>query len=175
MPVSILPRDYKLYGYIRVFKADRCRNIDSLYKFNRSLITGDEIVSFDCGLLEMREVEINNLKLDIEQLSSELSKDEQLLAIIIRPDVKLEERLSKYKFEFCGYDLVEDFGNISAITNTGGIFSNAIEYGRLTKYGLISNYKQAVLTQLELRDKNPNENHAYCDVIEVWRKLGESV
>lgn len=29
--------------------------------------------------------------------------------------------------------------------------------------------KEAVLTQLKLNDEYPDESHAYCELIEIWR------
>ena len=120
----------------------------------------------------MRELEINDFQMDIEKYSNELVEKEQLLAIIIRPDADPEENLGRrFGFEFCGYDLVENFSCISAITNNECMFSNAINCKTLTKYGLLPDYKEALLTQIKLREKHPDENHAYCDVVEVWRKI----
>lgn len=74
-------------------------------------------------------------------------------------------------FDFCGYDLVVMDTCISAITNCGAYFDNVIDYGNLNEYGLVSNYLDAVKTQILLRKNYPDENHAYCEVVEIWRKL----
>lgn len=60
---------------------------------------------------------------------------------------------------------------ISAINNCGANFDNAIDYGNLNEYGLMSNYLDTVKAQILLRNNYPDENHAYCEVVEVWRKL----
>lgn len=35
----------------------------------------------------------------------------------------------------------------------------------------IETYRQAVHTQLELNDQYPEESHAYCEIVEIWRRL----
>lgn len=153
-----------MYGRTRFFKADRCINNESLRAFNKNKINAKEIVSFDCGLLDLQELrEYNN-----EDLM------EQVLLIIVRPDVDLiDEFIVKdiATFDFCGYDLVEMNTCISAINNCGANFDNAIDYGNLNEYGLMSNYLDTVKAQILLRNNYPDENHAYCEVVEVWRKL----
>lgn len=99
---------------------------------------------------------------------------EQILLIIVRPDI---DRIDEYTvhdiatYEFCGYDLVEMGTYISAITNCGAEFDNVIEYGKLSEFGLIPNYLHAIKTQILLRNNYPDQNHAHCEVVEVWRKL----
>ncbi len=41
----------------------------------------------------------------------------------------------------------------------------------LNRYGLISTYRDAVATQLNLYDEDSNEPHAYCEIVEIWRRL----
>ena len=162
--LKILYAYYEMYGRTRYFKADRCINIDSMNVFNKNKINAKEIVSFDCGLFELEE---------IRDYHNEYETD-QILLIIIRPDI---ERIDEHTvrdiatFEFCGYDLVEMDTYISAITNCGAEFDNAINYEKLSEFGLISNYLVAVKTQILLRDNYADENHANCEVVEVWRKL----
>lgn len=155
---------YKMFGRIRFFKADRCINDESLRAFNKNKIDAKEIVSFDSGLFDLEEIKAYNNK----------HRAEQILLIMVRPDVNLiDEHLVSVidVFTFCGYDLVEMNTCISAITNCGAYFDNAVDYGNLNEYGLLSNYLDAVKTQILLRDHYPDENHAYCEVVEVWRKL----
>lgn len=154
----------EMYGHTRFFKADRCINNESIRLFNQNKINANEIVSFDCGLFELEE---------IRDYHNEYVTD-QILLIMVRPD---SERIDKYTvpdietFEFCGYDLVEMSTYISAITNCGAEFDNIIDYGKLSEFGLIPDYLEAVQTQILLRDNYPDENHAHCEVVEVWRKL----
>lgn len=164
MAITFEYQYYEMYGRIRFFKADRCINNESLRAFNKNKINVKEIVSFDCGLLGLQELKGYNNE----------EATEQILLIIVRPDVDIIDELivkDIASFDFCGYDLVEMDTYISAITNCGTAFDNAIDYGELNEYGLISNYLDAVKTQILLRDNYPDENHAYCEVVEVWRKL----
>ncbi|MBQ8409930.1 MAG: hypothetical protein IJY39_13805 [Clostridia bacterium] len=147
---------------IRYFGANRCINDDEVKSFNQRKITCDEIVSFDCGLLEMYEIDNPDAPLR--------SDTEQIVAVIFRPDLEPAIYPEGIGFTFCGYDLVEDATAISAITDCGAMFKS-IPYERLTEYGLLPTYKDAVLTQLALVEEDPCENHAYCMICEIWRKL----
>ena len=91
------------------------------------------------------------------------------MAVIIRPGKTPDESLSHQGFVFCGYDLVEEWSGISAITNCGGDFQS-IRYDNLTEYGLIPSFKEAVLTQLALVQEDPLDPHADCEIFEIWRK-----
>lgn len=148
-----------LWVNIRYFAADRFFSND---KFSRGKINCKEIVSFDCGLHEMNE---------IESLDSPLPPDtQQIMAVIFRPNIEPMEHMERCGFTFCGYDLVEEATSISAITNCGELFTS-VPYDKLTEFGLLPTYKDAVLTQLALIDEEPQESHAYCMICEIWRKL----
>lgn len=164
MGIVTLLNDCEMYGRPRLFQSDRCMNDEHLKAFNKNLMNGDEIVSFDCGLFEMEEV-------------SEYTTDceaEQILLIMVRPDV---ESMDEYifseinQFEFCGYDLVEFPTCTSALTNCGACFNKAVDYSSLNGYGLFSDYMESVMAQITLRKEYPEESHAYCEVVEIWRKL----
>lgn len=156
---------YEKYGHIRYFYSNRCWNDKNIKVFNHNRILADELVTFDCGLMDMQEIEIDEIKLDI-------SKEEQVLAIIIRPEIELNYLLENNDlFIFCGYDLVDVGTSISAITNCGAEFVDAIQYKDLNEYGLISTYREAVNTQLSLNEKYPDESHAYCEISEIWRMI----
>ena len=151
------------YGQIRYFEANRCLNTDKIKKNNQNRITCDEIVSFDCGLFSLNEMDTPN--------RNPAPETQQLLAVIMRPGKEPDWYLQhKTDFVFCGYDLVEALSLISAITDCGASF-RCIDYEHLTQYGLIRTYKEAVLTQLSLIEEDPNESHADCEIVEIWRKL----
>ena len=61
--------------------------------------------------------------------------------------------------------------NISSITNCGARFGRAIPYQRLNQVGLLTSYKEAVLAQLALYEEYPEESHAYCEIVEIWRMV----
>ncbi len=164
MSIVTIREDGSSYGMIRYFESDRCLNDQAKRQFNKDKIIAEEFVTFDCGLMEMKEIE----KADLQ----EPAQGSQLLAVIFRPEIEPNEYLEREKyFEFCGYDLVDLPTCTSAITNCGAGFEKAIRYERLNHYGLLSTYKEAVLTQLDLNEKYPEESHAYCELAEVWRHI----
>lgn len=163
MSVTMINEYYLSFGRIRYFQADRCINDINLQEFNKGKIKADEFVTFDCGLMELKEIEKTEIKL--------AHHGNQILAIIVRPEIEPNFILEQEKqFEFCGYDLVDITCCISAITNCGVEFET-INYATLNKYGLISSYREAVITQLDLNEKYPEDSHSYCEIVEIWRCL----
>ena len=154
--------NYPIEAYPRYFESNRMFCDEKFKAFNRNKIICSEIVSFDCSLFEMYEIESPEVALR--------SDTRQILAVIIRPPFMSAEYLESKGFVFCGYDLVESETSISAITNCGATF-NSIPYEKLTEYGLLPTYKDAVLTQMALVEEDPEEPHAYCDICEIWRKI----
>lgn len=153
------------YGLVRYYKGGRLYNEGKLNEFNRGKIKAKELVTFDCALMDLYEITKDQIELS-------LNDSEQVVAIIVRPGIEKEYYPDNDPlFEFCGYDLVETETRISAITNCGACFGDAIDYDSLNGYGLISTYRQAVLTQLDLADKYPEESHACTDVVEIWRRI----
>ena len=151
-----------LWADVCYFGADRFFPDNKFKEFLGRKMDVKEIVSFDCCLYEMYEIESHD---------SPLSPDtQQIIAVILRPNLEPIEYMETRGFTFCGYDLVEEETLISAITDYGGGF-NSIPYEKLTEYGLIPTYKDAALAQLALVEEAPDESHAHCVVCEVWRKL----
>ena len=147
---------------IMFFRSTYCVNDERLRGFNQYRIITDELVSFDTCLFKM----VGVLKEEISQPTDEY----QYLAVIIDPPAEKNRELSDdERFEFVGYDLVEEFSFISAITDCGGDFEEAIDYSKLNEYGIISDYEFALETQKLLEEKYPDEEHAYCDIVEIWR------
>jgi len=147
---------------VRYFAADRFFPDHKFKEFLGRQMDAKEIVSFDCCLYEMHEIESHD--------SSFPSDTQQVIAVILRPNLEPVEYMETRGFTFCGYDLVEEETLISAITDFGGGF-DSIPYEKLTEYGLLPTYKDAVLAQHALVEEAPDEPHAYCTVYEVWRKL----
>lgn len=77
------------------------------------------------------------------------------------------QRLDK-RFKFYGYDLLEDFTSISALTNCGG-FDKAFLPKDISEYGLIIDFKKAKVIQQLLMGKYPYEPHADCTLWAIWR------
>ncbi len=150
-------------GSVKYFRSNRCFNSSKLRQFNQGKIHTEELVTFDCGLMDMEEVAKPEFGL--------FQKDEQILAVILRPEIDVNYTLEHAGiFTFCGYDLVKASTCISAITNCGAEFES-IPYEKLNQYGLLSSYREAVLTQLALYEEAPDEPHAYCEIVEIWRLL----
>ncbi|MBQ8983888.1 MAG: hypothetical protein IJ079_09915 [Lachnospiraceae bacterium] len=150
-------------GKIRYFKGDRLYNENALYEFNKRKITAKELVTFDSALMNLMEI-------TQDEIDSARGSSEQIIAIIIRPGIEISFELEHNSdFVFCGYDLVESFSGISAITNCGADWGDALDYSILNEFGLIPDYRKAVMTQLDLAEKYPDESHAYCEIIEIWR------
>lgn len=151
------------YGKIRYFKSDRIYNDNGLYRFNKGKIKAKELVTFDVALM------VNRKEISEQEIHSKINKTEQILAVIVRPEIFPNDKLKVLGFEFCGYDLTEQGTGISAITNCGADWGEALDYSLLNQYGLFSDYRQAVLAQMDLPEYFPDENHAYCEIIEIWR------
>lgn len=92
----------------------------------------------------------------------------QILAISKNP--KEEEVISfvDQRFQFKGFDLVEDDTRISALVNCGG-FPKAFSNDELSDCGLISTYKRAKGIQRQLLKNYPDENHADCEISAIWK------
>lgn len=164
MSIETIQQDEPSYGNIRYFYSDRCENLQSLRDFNRGKIAAKELVTFDCGLMEMKETPSADTACSGEY--------EQLLAIIIRPEEEPDSLLkADHRFEFCGYDVVDTFCYISAITNCGAEFEQAVDYASLNSYGLIPSYPQARHTQQKLTSQYPQHSHSDCELVEIWRWL----
>ena len=156
------------FGKIRYFKGDRLYNEKSLYEFNQGKISAKELVTYDSSLMNLQEITKDEIR-DAKENA------EQIIAIIIRPEIEISNVLeNNSEFVFCGYDLVEHFSGISAITNCGADWGDALDYDILNEYGLIPDYRKAVMAQLDLAERYPNESHAYCEIIEIWRMINES-
>jgi hypothetical protein len=71
-------------------------------------------------------------------------------------------------FEFMGFDLVEELTRIGALTECGW-FSKAFSIKELSDCGLIADYSRAKEIQESLVEHYPDEDHAYCTIIAIWK------
>lgn len=71
-------------------------------------------------------------------------------------------------FEFMGYDLLDQSYDTSALTNCGG-FDETFSPSDINVVGLISEFEKAYAIKKRLLENNPNEYHADCNVIAIWR------
>jgi hypothetical protein len=91
-----------------------------------------------------------------------------VLALIEEPSVAEVASYRDPRFEFCGFDLVDERGGISALTNCGG-FDKAFAPGDLSECGLLVDHAKAVAVRQLLRTEYPDEPHARCHVWAIWR------
>ncbi|MCL2812482.1 MAG: hypothetical protein FWD25_11435 [Clostridia bacterium] len=158
-------------------KAERFFPISEYEEFSR--ITGrNEIVTFDvclCPIIvdegihyEVYEDEAPDYTL---LLKAALKPDEQIIAYFVNPTEDYHFHVLDDGFEFCGYDLSEEMTGISAITNCGGGFDTAISYDQLNKFGLLNDFFQAYEVRDKLENQFPEDDHAFCEVYELWRML----
>ena len=154
------------HGKPLYYRSSRCWNTEEVRGYNHGLLTGEEIVSFDCCLFEHLPV----LRREIEVPCPE----HQYLAVIIEPlEPPNAEVAQDGRFTFCGYDLMEEQTQISAITNCGGGFSNVIPYSTLNQWGLFCRHTDAKKAQRRLLQAWPDEPHADCVIVEIWRYIAE--
>jgi hypothetical protein len=71
-------------------------------------------------------------------------------------------------FTFKGFDLIDEEGSISALTNCGG-FERAFKNSELTDAGLVLAASRAYEIQDALRTEYPDDPHAKCVVWAIWR------
>ncbi|WP_131538946.1 hypothetical protein [Pedobacter nototheniae] len=90
-----------------------------------------------------------------------------LLKVIVEPELDCKDIPSE-DYEFIGYELLDQYFNISALTNCGG-FDETFSPSDLNKFGLITDYSKAYHIKKCLLENNPNEEHADTNVIAVWR------
>lgn len=163
-PIAEIP-NYQ-HGKPLYYRSSRCWNTEEVRSCNQGLLTGDELVSFDCCLFEQLPV----LRREIEAPCAE----HQYLAVIVEPEAQPSTIIAQdERFTFCGYDLVEEMTKISAITCCDGGFSDVIDYPSLNKWGLIRRYAEAKETQQRLLEAYPYEPHADCVIVEIWRYISE--
>ncbi|WP_407405363.1 hypothetical protein [Chryseobacterium sp.] len=89
------------------------------------------------------------------------------LAVIIEPTQDCSYHYFE-GFEWMGYDLLDQYFSISALTNCGG-FDESFLPSELNHNGLLSDFNRAKEVQADLFTNNPNEDHANTHCIAVWR------
>lgn len=144
------------------FKTNRFFPCENYLAGNQYLTGRQEIVSFDDGLFDLEGI----IEFDVDNLE----KDFQIMAVVINPEQNENYDIDN-RFEFCGFDLCEDV--ISAITNCECGFDKAIDYLSLNKYGLIDEYDIATETQKRLIALYPEESHAACQLIKIYRYVSK--
>ena len=90
-----------------------------------------------------------------------------LLTVALEPDQDCKE-IKIDDYEFVGYDLVDQWYDISALTNCGG-FDNTFLPTDLNDKGLIDDFEKAYDIKRRLLENNPEEFHADTNVVAIWR------
>ena len=91
-----------------------------------------------------------------------------VLAVMQEPTPAEIAEFTDSRFLFCGFDLIECDGSISALVNCGG-FPKAFLNSELSDCGLLTDHARALSVQHKLRDEYPDEQHARCDLWAVWQ------
>lgn len=101
-------------------------------------------------------------------------KEFNLLAVVIEPAQDCKA-ITVDQFVFLGYDLLDKEYSISALSNCGG-FDESFLPGELNQFGLVDEYDKAYDIKRKLLENNPQEHHAYTNVIALWRheKIGRT-
>jgi hypothetical protein len=100
-----------------------------------------------------------------------LGKAMNVLALIEEPTVADVTSFGDPRFAFCGFDLIDEYGDISAITNCGG-YDKAFLPGELSECGLLEEHARALAVQRLLRSEYPDEPHTRCRLWAIWRMKG---
>lgn len=153
------------------------------YMAMRSAPQLKDIVSLDsslCPPLNMQERNSEKISLDFgayivfnslnDLALNDIPKNQyQVLAVIFNPILECESLLEDSRFRFCGYDLLDASSHISALVNCGKGFARAYSNEELNFNGLISNYSRTREIQRNLLMYYPDEEHADCSIIAIWR------
>ncbi len=150
-----------------------------------------EIVSLDCMLNEdLVLVDINDPKtydylfidgsfstymysdLEFVMQNVDAKPPYNVMACVVEPTADCAKHVLK-NFEFVGYDLMDKSYDMSALTNCGGT-PEVFLPSEQNQFGLIADFEKAYDIKKRLFKNNPNEYHANCNVIALWRhkKLG---
>jgi hypothetical protein len=97
-----------------------------------------------------------------------VGKAAMVLGLIEEPSAEDLASFCDPRFAFCGFDLVEAQGGISALTNCGG-FDRAFLPTELSDCGLLLDHLRALGVRQILRTEYPDEPHARCRVWAIWK------
>lgn len=143
-----------------------------------------ELVSLDCMLCpsviqELREEDwahmiceqtYYGLFRDLDYLLERIQTGDryQIIATIREPTERDILRFTDERFDFKGYDLLDDQTSISALTNCGG-FELAFSNEDLSECGLVTEHERAYRIKELLVQHYPEEPHAHCAAWAIWR------
>jgi len=91
-----------------------------------------------------------------------------VLAVVFEPCSDPSSVVVDDRFVFCGYDLLDPEGDISAVTNCGG-FDDALTTSDISSVGLLPDYAFAREVQQRLVSHYPEAFACECRMCAVWR------
>jgi hypothetical protein len=97
-----------------------------------------------------------------------MGKEEYNLLAVIKEPVTECKFIELENFEFIGYDLLDKYYDISALSNCGG-FDETFRPEELNQFGLIEAFDRAMEIKENLFSNNPEEVHADTNAIAIWR------
>jgi len=92
----------------------------------------------------------------------------QVLAFLCNPEADDVDAWDHPGFLFKGFDFIDET-RTSALTNCGG-FPKAFQKSDLSDCGLIPGFERAREIQEALRRYYPEQAHADCDMLAIWRR-----
>jgi hypothetical protein len=98
----------------------------------------------------------------------EVARRRNVLGLYRNPEAHISSAPGTGDFRFCGYDLIEEQTQISALTNCGG-FPAAFRNEELNSFGLIDGFGRAHEVRRLLAERYPDEAHARCEMYALWR------
>lgn len=107
-------------------------------------------------------VDLDFLKLEIAGMDNY-----NLLCVFRNPSQDLSGQAPQ-GFDFVGYDLVDKYNDVSALSNCGG-FPDVFSNSELSKVGLLDSFARAVEVQTQLLQLHPEESHTNCNLWAVFR------
>ena len=101
-------------------------------------------------------------------LKKMMGKEKYNLLAVIKEPVTDCKFIEIENFEFIGYDLLDKYYDISALSNCGG-FDETFRPEELNQFGLIEDFDRAMEIKENLLSNNPEEVHADTNAIAIWR------
>jgi hypothetical protein len=121
--------------------------IDSDWKYN---------IHADCCTHFFRDWQYLRKRIDYDpQLHNILGLVESPTSLVDAPD----------EFEFCGFDILDSWNDISVLTNCGG-FPDVFKNNEVNQFGLLNELARANEIAGVIREQNPEDPHC-CDC-RVW-------
>jgi len=107
----------------------------------------------------------NSLDYVLEKVAN---KERFNLLTVVKEPTEECEKVNIPDFDFVGYELLDKDYSTSALSNCGG-FDETFKPFDLNHYGLIDTFRKAYDIRERLLKNNPEEHHADCNVLALWR------